>query len=263
MDSSEVQIRVVIPVLFSESLADKARYEYDHAAGPGVAMSYACLTNGTATIESEFDLALAQPETIRECMRAESEGCDAVVIACFGDPGAAGAKEVLTIPVIGEGEAALHLGSLLGRHLSIITVRQETVPFMIAMTERAGLSPRLASVRPVDFGVMDFGLECVPDVVAQSEAAVAEDGADVIVMGCTGTGMDMAAEVSRELAQRLGAYVPVIDPVRAAVGLAEICARQGYRSSERVYPKLLLERPEYAWSERPEHLHTELSREEH
>ena len=99
---SEIHIRVVIPVLFSESLVKKAQHEYDHAASPGVVMSYACLTNGTHTIESEFDLALAQPETIRECVRAEGDGCDAVVIACFGDPGASGAKEVLSIPVVGE-----------------------------------------------------------------------------------------------------------------------------------------------------------------
>lgn len=262
VDTPELHVRVVIPVLYSETLVDKARYEYDRAAGRGVRTSYTCLTNGTATIESEFDLALAQPETMRECMRAESDGCDAVVIACFGDPGAAGAKEALAIPVVGEGEAALHLGSLLGRQLSIITVRQETVPFMIAMTARAGLSPRLASVRPVDFGVMDFGLDCIPDVVAQSEAAVVEDGADVIIMGCTGTGIDMTAEVSSELTRRLGAFVPVIDPVRAAIGLAEICALHAYRSSERVYPRLVLERPEYEWPEHAGEIPVELAREE-
>ena len=250
MQSSEVRIRVVIPVLFSESLVEKARLEYDRAAGTGVAMSYACLANGTSTIESEFDLALAQPETIRECVRAEADGCDAVVIACFGDPGGAGAKEKLSVPVVGEGEAALHLGSLLGRQLSIITVRRETVPLMIAMTERVGLGSKLASVRPVEFGVMDFSLECIPDVVAQATAAVLEDGADVIVMGCTGTGVDMAPVVEQQVTERVGAYVPVIDPVHAAVALAELCARHKYRPSERVYPKLALERPEYRWSER-------------
>jgi allantoin racemase len=260
---SEIQIRVVIPVLFSESLVEKARHEYDQAASPDVSMSYACIQKGTHTIESEFDLALAQPETIRECMRASDDGCDAAVIACFGDPGGAGAKEALEIPIVGEGEAALHLASMLGRRLAIITVRQETVPFMVAMTERAGLGSKLASVRPVDFGVMDFSLECIPDVVAQSEAAVTQDGADVIVMGCTGTGVDMAAEVSRQLAERVGAYVPVIDPVRAALGLAELCARHGYRSSERVYPRLLLERPEYEWSPHRESSTVELTGKEH
>jgi allantoin racemase len=231
-----VQVRVVIPVLYSEELVEKAKHEYDNAAGPQVEMSYACIETGTRTIESQFDLALAQPDTIRLCIEAEREGMDAAILACFGDPGGPGAKEMTDMPIIGEGEAALHVGSLLGTKITIITVRQETVPLMIAMTERVGLGSKLASVRPVDFGVMDFSLSCIPDVVEQATRAVKEDGADVIVMGCTGTGVDMVPQITSQLAERVGGYVPVIDPVRAAVSLAEACARHGYHPSKRTYP---------------------------
>jgi allantoin racemase len=244
-----VSIRVVVPVLFSDELVEKARHEYDNAAGLGVEMSYVCIENGTNTIESEFDRALAQPETIRCCLQAERDGVDAVVLACFGDPGAEGAKEATTIPIVGEGEAALHLGSLLGTRLSIITVQRETVPFMIAMASRVGFGGKLASVRPVDFGVMDFSLAAVAEVVEQAYLAVTEDGADVIVMGCTGTGVDMVPEITRVLAERVGSYVPVIDPVRAAVSLAEACARHGYAPSKRAFPALQFSRPEYRWAD--------------
>lgn len=245
---STVQIRVVIPVLYSEELVEKARHEYDSASGPEVAMSYACIARGTRTIESEFDVALVQPDTIRLCMEAEREGADAVIIACFGDPGGAGAKEITSIPIVGEGEAALHVGSLLANRLSIITVKEETVPFMIAMAERVGLGSKLVSVRPVDFGVMDFSLDCIDDVVDQSARAVRKDGAEAIVMGCTGTGVDMVPVVTNRLAEEVGSYVPVIDPVRAAVSLAELCARHGYRPSKRAFPKPTQERPEYDWA---------------
>ena len=234
--NEKINIRVVIPVLHSDELVDKCRHEYDHAAGPDVAMSYVCLEHGTSTIESKLDLALAQPDTIRCCIEAEHDGCDAVVIACFGDPGGDGAKEATFIPIVGEGEAALHLGSLLGSRLSIITVQQETVPFMVSMVERAGLTAKLASVRAIQFGVMDFDLSCVPDVVEQAAAAVSDDGAEVIVMGCTGTGVDMVPQITELLADRLGTYVPVIDPVCAAVSLAEACARHSYRPSKRAFP---------------------------
>jgi allantoin racemase len=243
-----VHVRVVIPVLYSGELVEKAKHEYDNAAGPGVTVSYACIVNGTSTIESQFDLALAQPETIRACIEAEKEGADAVILACFGDPGGPGAKEMTELPIVGEGEAALYLGCLLGTKLSIITVRQETVPFMVAMVERVGLAGKLASVRPVDFGVMDFGLQCVPDVVEQSVHAVIDDGADVIVMGCTGTGVDMVPEITSQLRERVGQYVPVIDPVRAAISLAELCARHGYRPSKRTYPMPADARSEYVWT---------------
>jgi Asp/Glu/hydantoin racemase len=92
---------------------------------------------------------------------------------------------------------------------------------------------------------MDFDVECVPHVVEQAVLAVTYDGAEVIVMGCTGTGVDMVPEITRLLAERVGAYVPVIDPVRAAVSLAELCARHGYRASKRAFPAPQFERPEY------------------
>jgi allantoin racemase len=240
-----LEVRVVIPVLHSDELVEKCRHEYDHAAGAGVTMSYACVEHGTRTIESKRDLALAEPGTIAACVEAEREGAAAVVIACFGDPGGDGAKECTSIPVIGEGEAALHLASLLGSRLSVITVQQGTVPLMRSMVERTGLAGKLASVRPVEFGVMDFGLDGIPDVVEQATAAVLEDGAEVIVMGCTGVGPDMVPEITRLLAERIGAYIPVVDPVRAAVGLAEQCALHGYRPSKRAFPTPLDSRPEY------------------
>jgi allantoin racemase len=245
-----VRIRVVIPVLHSDELVNKARHEYDRAAGPAVEMSYACIRHGTRTIESEFDVALVQPDTIRLCMEAESDGADAAIIACFGDPGGAGAKEVTAIPIIGEGEAALHVGSLVANRFSIITVKQESVPSMIAMAERVHLGAKLASVRPVDFSVMEFDLSCVDDVVEQSVGAVLDDGAEAIVMGCTGTGVDMVPLVTDRLAERVGSYVPVIDPVRAAVSLAELCARHGYRPSKRAFATPTQQRPEYSWAAR-------------
>ena len=98
---STIRIRVVIPVLYSDELVEKARHEYDNAAGPAVEMSYTCIERGTSTIESEFDVALVQPDTIRRCMEAEREGADAVVIACFGDPGGAGAKKLMFMSMVG------------------------------------------------------------------------------------------------------------------------------------------------------------------
>ncbi len=167
-----MHVRIVIPVLPSDALVEKCRHEYERAAAPGVELSFVCLAHGTSTIESEYDLALAQPDTIRRCCEAEADGADAAIIACFGDPGGLGAKEATAIPIVGEGEAGLHVASLLGTRFSIITVRQQTVPMMTAQAARVGLSGKLASVRPVEFGVMDFDLDAVPQVVEQAAAAV-------------------------------------------------------------------------------------------
>lgn len=245
-----MKIRIVIPVLDSEELVGKARDEYQRSCGPDVDLSFVAIQKGTVTIESQYDRALAQPETIRMVVDAEREGIEACIIACFGDPGGSGAKEVVSIPVVGEGEAALHFASLLGYRYSIITVRAQTIPFMRTMATSAGLAGRLASVRPVDFGVMDFSLSCVDDVVEQSIAAVQQDGAEVIVMGCTGTGVDMALVVQERLRDHLGGiYVPVVDPVRAAISVAEGLVRAGLSQSKMAYPTPPSLRPEYIFAD--------------
>ncbi len=60
-----VEIRVLAPILHSDGLVDKALREYGAAASPGTDVSIAALTNGTNAIESDFDIALAEPDTPR------------------------------------------------------------------------------------------------------------------------------------------------------------------------------------------------------
>jgi allantoin racemase len=242
-----MRIRVVVPVLYSGELVEKARDEYTRAARADTELSFVSIPNGTQTIESQFDMALAQPETIRAVIEAARGGIDACIVACFGDPGAAGAKELVSIPVVGEGEAALHFAHLLGYSYTIITVEETSIPIMKNMTRLCALGERLASVRAVPFGVMDFSLACVNDVVRESVSAVRDDGADVIVMGCTGTGVDMAVLAENRLREELGVYVPVVDPVKAAISLAQGLVASGLAHSKRAYPTPVSERPEYQY----------------
>ena len=246
-----MHIRVVVPVLHSDELVEKAREEYTNAARADTELSFVSISKGTQTIESQFDMALAQPETIRAIVEAESAGIDGCIVACFGDPGAAGAKEMVSIPVVGEGEAALHFAHLLGYSYTIITVQDTSIPIMRNMTHHCGLGERLASVRAVPFGVMDFSLACVDDVARQSLAAVRDDGADVIVMGCTGTGVDMAALVESSLQKELGVRVPVVDPVKAAISLAQGLVATGLSHSKKAYPTPISTRPEYQYHSAP------------
>ena len=240
-----MDIRLVVPVLYSEALAEKARLEYQACASAGVNLSLVCVANGTNSIESEYDLALAQPEVMRLVQEAEAEGIDACVITCFGDPGAAGAKELVSIPVIGEGEAAICMAGLLGGRFAIMITQEELFPMMRKMARLVGMEHRLASVRAAGAGVLDFSLDCVPRVVDEAERAVRDDGAEVIVMGCTGTGVDMVPKIEESLKQRLGAYVPVIDPVLAAMKLAEGLVATGMSHSKVAYPTPPVARREY------------------
>ncbi len=58
-------------------------------------------------------------------VEAEKDGFDAVVIACCDDPGLLDAKELVSIPVTGPMEAAVHTAAPLGR-LAVIAPRIES-----------------------------------------------------------------------------------------------------------------------------------------
>jgi len=59
-----MRIRIVAPVLHSKELVEKARAEYEAAAGAGVDISVVCVANGTRSIESELDVALESEAAI-------------------------------------------------------------------------------------------------------------------------------------------------------------------------------------------------------
>ena len=110
-----------------------------------------------------------------------------MVIACFSDPGLDEARELVSIPVVGIEESSLHLAAQLGRRFTILTSRGARVPAKVEHVERLGLSSRLASVRPLEMGVLEMDAD--PDrararILEVGSAAVREDGAEVIVLGC-------------------------------------------------------------------------------
>ena len=81
-----MRIRVIVPVLHSDELVGKAQEEYQAWASPASSCRWSCVANGTRSIESEYDMALAQPDVIRLAREAEKDGVHACTIACFGDP---------------------------------------------------------------------------------------------------------------------------------------------------------------------------------
>jgi allantoin racemase len=242
-----MQIRVLLPVLPSPPLIDKAVAEY-RTVGTGIELSVACLRNGTSTIESDLDIALAQPETIRLAREAEEDDVDACIVACFSDPGVDGAREAVSIPVIGEGQAALHVASLVAGRFSVITTWDQCIPRIRRLVDQRGFGNKLASVRSTGVGVMALSNDCVGRMVEESIKAVKQEGAEAIVLGCTGIGENLPAEISAELQEAVGVSVPIIDPVPAAFAFAKACVALGLRHSKVAYPQIANVRPEYRFA---------------
>jgi allantoin racemase len=105
----------------------------------------------------------------------------------------------------------------LGATFSIIVGRRKWIPQMRENVRAYGLESRLASFRPLGLGVPDYHADEAETARRFREAgrrAIEEDGAEVIILGCTASS-GFYAELQAELG------VPVIDSAIAAVKHAE------------------------------------------
>jgi allantoin racemase len=201
-------------------------------------LSHVEIDHGPASIESDYDEMLATPATVARIIEAEREGMDAVIINCMGDPGMQAGREVVRIPVIGPCEATMHMASMLGHTFSVITVMKSLRRQFENQAKIYGLQDKLASVRAVEIPVLDLELDqnrLVRTLADEAQLAVEEDGAHVMVFGCTGM-IGAAQAVEQELAARGYPDVPVIDSMVWAVKLAEAIADMGLRHSKMSWP---------------------------
>jgi allantoin racemase len=162
---------------------------------------------------------------------------DAVVLDCMADPGLDPARELASIPIIGPAQAALHLAAMLAHRFSVITVLEQGIPGVHRQILNHGLAGKVASVRAINIPVLEMGEDrerVIQAVIEESARAVCQDGAHMIVPGCTEM-IGMASVVQEGLVER-GCEVPVIDPPAVAVKLAEGLVDMGLAHSKRTYP---------------------------
>ena len=210
---------------------------FEALVSPDTEIVHTTLDCGPASIESEFDEMLAVPDTVAKIMQGEANGIDAAFIDCMGDPGLKPAREAVKIPVVGPCEAAMHFAAMLGLKFSVVTVLDAVIPMFWNNAKIYGVAEKLASVRSVDIPVLELDQNPVAMVAAlvhESKAAVREDGAHVIIFGCTGMS-GVAEQVQAGLASS-GINVPIIDPVAAGMRLTETWVRLGISHSKRTYP---------------------------
>lgn len=229
-----MRIRVVTPII-TRGLRDPA--DLRAFEGPDCRVEHALIDHGPASIECAADEALAAPAVMAAALRAQRDGVDALLIDCFGDPGLDAARECVQIPVVGPGELSLHAAAMLGRRMAVISVLDSVRPLLSHLVHRAGLSDRLAALRMVDMPVLDLheGMARLQQgMAAQAVTAVRDDGADVVVLGCTG--FHGCAECVAAALRAEGLEVPVIDPIPLAMRWTQALVAGGLRHSKRAWP---------------------------
>jgi allantoin racemase len=203
----------------SDSVSDLIRAEAQRSASSGTQIEVLTAQFGVAYIETRFEALVGAYATAQ----LAAEHCaryDAVVVAAFGDPGLAGLRELLPVPVTGMTEAALATAHLLGHRISIIAISQRIQAWYREVVESYGFGSRLASIRALDRPISTIGgvqEEHAQALKSLAERAVAEDGAEVIILA----GAPLAG-LARLLHGQLP--VPVVDGVSSAVRHAETLA---------------------------------------
>ena len=164
-------------------------------------------------IESDADVAFVAPLVAK---RASRTNADALVVACFSDPGIDIARVAAScIPVIGIAEAAYYAALQLAPRFGVISLGILSVVRHAAHIDCLGLTARLAGDRGVAMGVAEASDPegAIKAVTAAGRRLRDIDGAGVVILGCAGMGVHRA-----RLQKELG--LPVIDPVQAAVAAA-------------------------------------------
>jgi allantoin racemase len=147
-------------------------------------------TAGPRSIEGHYDEATSLLGTVERVLAGEAE-FDAFVIACFSNhPAINAARELTAKPVLGIAEAGMLVACLLGHTFSIVTTSPRWKPMLEDAVRAYGLQDRCASVRTSGLAVLDLEArpheQVVETLLEEGRRAVAEDGAEVICLGCAG-----------------------------------------------------------------------------
>jgi allantoin racemase len=174
--------------------------------------------HGPPAIQGAEDGAAAVPLLLELVRQANDQGACAIIIGCFDDTGLSEAREISICPVIGIGQAAYHMASLIGPRFSVVTTLAPSVPVLESNLATYGLDKNVGRVRASGVPVLaleDDRENASSRVVAEAQRAVDEDNIQCVVLGCAGM---------TNIAETYGPSfpVPMIDSVWAAIRLAEV-----------------------------------------
>ena len=194
-------------------------------------------------------------------LRVVREACEsgkynAIILLGGGDPGYLAAREIgkrFGVAVTSCAHAQMHLAGMLGNSFSIVDISEVHNMQMAELVHLYRMSDRCTSIRNMDFPLSrpaNAGRPTIPEqkarhergersdmveqAVVQAVAAIEEDGAEVLLLGCSAAYW-LQPVLARRLAA-LGWEVPVLEGVRSAVAMAKLLVDLGETASGLMLP---------------------------
>lgn len=180
------------------------------------------LKYGPSSIENEYDLCYSAPFVVEEAIQGEKDGFDGIISYCFVNPGVDACREAVSIPCLGSGESSVAMALAVGRKIGIVTILPNIIPLIEKQNAEYIRAGKIVSVRSADVPVLsvyDNSDAALERLYVGSKKCIKEDGADVIVLGCTGFA-GYAAIIQSRL-ETEGYFVSVLDPAGTSVRMME------------------------------------------
>jgi allantoin racemase len=192
----------------------------------GAAVTFVPVTArfGAAYIASRTALAIAGHAAL-DAFAEHGAGCDAVFLACFGDPGLLALREIAPVPVVGMLEASCLAAQKAASRYAIVTGGALWKPMLAEAVAGLGLGDGLVGIRTIERTGGEIAKDpdaALADLAAASRACVARDGAEAVILGGAALG-GLAARLQPRV------DVPVLCSVAAGVQAVIAAARAPYR----------------------------------
>ena len=177
------------------------------AAFPGLRVVSRCIRDHPEGVHDARTEATAAPLVAGLAAEFQEQGASVVLVSCAADPGVPEASRSLRIPVIGAGTATSLVASALSDRVGVIGISDEVPDVMaralgnrlVAYAKPEGVSTTLHLAGPV-----------ARDAAIRAAREVAQKGARVIALACTGYSTTGMASLIRQ-----ATGLPVVDPVLA------------------------------------------------
>jgi allantoin racemase len=144
---------VVINPNTSTMMTDRIRLVADSVVGADFELIVTNPPSGPVSIEGYYDEAMSLAGLLD--LVTHHDDADGFVIACFDDTGLDAARSITTSPVVGIGEAAFHMASMISNKFGVVTTLARSVPALEHNLVRYGLSARCSGVVASDVPVLE------------------------------------------------------------------------------------------------------------
>ncbi|MFO1090741.1 MAG: aspartate/glutamate racemase family protein [Hyphomicrobiales bacterium] len=212
---------------------------------PGTELEFRFLPKSGNFTRSLYAEHLNSVHMVEAALKAEEDGFDGVYLGCWNDP-LWEAREVLSIPVGSVSEQAMLAAMTMGKRFAVVTVSPKTTVAIendllaYGFRDRAIVRP-VRSILPESDGKLLLGAvedprrEFIPRFEAVAKTCI-DDGADVILVGCTYYGplLRLAGYTTVE-----GTGVAVVDSTTVSIkyveAMTDLALKAGIVKSTRLH----------------------------